>query len=214
MANTLSFPGWVQGVLRARRAARLRRFLAPLNLPDPPSVVDVGCGIDGRSFSDHVPGSWNIVGVDLEPVELVRQEHPNFRFVHASACELPFGDKQFDLAVSIGMLEHILGDDYLRAAREMQRVARSWVVMVPWRWAPIEPHYAFPLFGALPRPAQEWLIRHVLYRDRADDFVDYHRNNFAWRSMAQYRRDFPGSRIVMSPTFDTMAIVGGEYLRR
>ncbi len=212
--QTPSFPAWVQSVLRARRVARLRRFLGPLDLPAFPSVIDVGCGPDGRSFSDHVPHTWQIVGVDLGPADQMRQAHPNFRFVCASACELPFADKHFDLTVSFGMLEHILGDDYHRAAREMQRVARSWVVMVPWRWAPIEPHYAFPFFGALPRPTQEWLIRHVLYRQRPDDYVAYHRENFEWRSIAQYKRDFPGSRIVMSPTLDTMAIVGGEHLRR
>ncbi|MFM7531610.1 MAG: hypothetical protein ACKO5J_03790, partial [Rubrivivax sp.] len=67
---------------------------------------------------------------------------------------------------------------------------------------------------ALPRHTQEWLIRHLLHREKADESVAYHRENFEWRSQAQYRHDFPGSRIVMSPTFDTMAIVGGEYLRR
>lgn len=211
---TLTLPPWVQSFLRARRRARLRRFLAPLDLPSAPRVVDVGCGSDGRSFSDHVPAAWQIVGVDLGEAHQIRQNHPNFRFVRASACELPFPDQHFDLTVSFGMLEHILGDDYCRAAREMQRVSRSWVVMVPWRWAPIEPHYAFPFFGALSRPTQEWLIRHVLYRERADDYVADHRASFEWRTMAQYKRDFPGSRIVMSPTLDTMAVVGGEHLRR
>jgi ubiquinone/menaquinone biosynthesis C-methylase UbiE len=215
MTYALLLPSWVEAGLKIRRRARLRRFLNALDLPALPNIIDVGCGINDRSFSDFVPRQWRITGVDMHAPGIVNHGHPHFRYVQGDACNLhQFADKQFDLTVSFGMLEHILGDAYHKAAAEMQRVSKSWLVVVPWRWAPLEPHYAFPLFGAMPNGMQEWLIRHVLHRDRAQDFVEYHRANFDWRSIAQYKREFPGSRIVMAQTLDTMAIVGGEYLKR
>ena len=94
-----------------------------------------------------------------------------------------------------------------KTVNEIIRVAHSYIVIVPWQFAIIEPHFAFPFFGALPEYVQEFLIRHLLRRSNADAHIDYFRKNFIWRSNNQYKKDFPNSSIVFSRTLDTIAIV-------
>lgn len=88
-------------------------------------VLDVGCGIDGRSFSDHVDSSWLITGLDVHHPSRVRHEHPNFKYLPGDARNMQdLADKSFDLVVSFGMLEHITApQDYEAVCRELQRVA-------------------------------------------------------------------------------------------
>jgi hypothetical protein len=209
-----NLPKALQKLLHYRRVHRLKVFMSNFALPASPSIIDIGCGGDGRSFSDHVSKDWNIVGVDLFDESKIMHTHPKFTYVRGSCCDLGmFKENEFDLAVSVGMLEHILGDDYRRSVSEIIRVARSFMVLVPWRYAIVEPHFGLPFFGALPRQLQEFIIAKVLHRDNADAHIEYFRSNFEWRSVEQYKRDFPGARVVLSPTLDSIAIIGGDFLK-
>ena len=71
-----------------------------------------------------------------------------------------FKDKEFDVAISIGMLEHI-GDQKRRnkICAEIQRVSKKYAIMVPHKYAFIEPHFKFPFFGCLNRIIQYRLVR-------------------------------------------------------
>jgi ubiquinone/menaquinone biosynthesis C-methylase UbiE len=174
-------------------------------------VLDIGCGRTGRSTTDFAPASWGIVGVDLLPPGRVAHRHPGFSYVQGSVCDMDsFGDREFDLAISVGLLEHVTDRAaFADAAREIQRVADQYALVVPYRYAWIEPHYFVPFFPVLPRRIQNLAIQAFdLHRQRAlvradPDFLD---RRIRWRSNAEYRAAFPGSRTRLTPTRETVVI--------
>lgn len=102
-------------------------------------LLDVGCGL-GRDFIRFLAhhDSVEIHGVDL--VER-RIQQANFIFTQADAANLPFADKSFDLCVSFGVFEHISPMESLcKAASEIHRVAKAYVVVVPSIDTLLEPH--------------------------------------------------------------------------
>ncbi|MET0231072.1 MAG: methyltransferase domain-containing protein [Rhodanobacteraceae bacterium] len=99
-------------------------------------ILDVGCG-DGitdlgialRYAPTELVGIDPFRGYERLP-EIVRNAGlpidvmpPNLRFLPASANEIPFDDDRFDVVVSWGSLEHIVGG-YAKALEEIRRVLR------------------------------------------------------------------------------------------
>ena len=70
---------------------------------------------------------------------------PKDKFVQANAENLPFSDKQFDVAVATELLEHM--GDPVAVLKEIKRVARRTIITVPneYDWAPeYQPFAASP----------------------------------------------------------------------
>jgi len=175
-------------------------------------VLDLGCGRDGRSTTDFAPRTWSIVGLDRLDPRLVTHRHPGFTYVRGDVRDLsPFDDEAFDLVISVGLLEHVTEPaDFAHVAREIQRVAPQHGVIVPYRFAWIEPHYWVPFFPVLPRRLQNVAVelfdshgQRAAVRDDPD-FLDH---RISWRSNAAYRAAFPGSRTLLTPTLETVLIV-------
>lgn len=83
-------------------------------------IVDIGCN-NGHLFEYK---EWkNVTNVDIDKYNI-----PNF--VQANAEELPFKDKEFDIAVMCEILEHIPDD--VKALKEAKRVANRLVLTVPY----------------------------------------------------------------------------------
>lgn len=103
-------------------------------------VLDVGCA-NGQDFVRFLADSpARVYGVDVEPYEIAQA---NFTFVRADAEQLAFPDGHFDVAVSIGVFEHIQPIEKLcRAAAEIRRVSRAYCVIVPSVGTLLEPHAA------------------------------------------------------------------------
>jgi len=142
--------------LRRRRYQRLSRLVG---LRPTDRVLELGCGGGRRSIAD-----WNhenpITGIDILPPGRVKADQPNFVYRRCDATDLSeFPDGSFDVAISVGMLEHIVPDERLAAAiRETRRVARRYVFVVPHRLAFIEPHYQMPFFPVWPaRLQRSWI---------------------------------------------------------
>ena len=116
---------------------RYRKIVEILELKPDEKVLDVGCG-DGLSF--EVFNKVNpIVGVDIRPV---KYKAKNFQFIQADASNLPFRDNEFDVAVSIGVFEHIRPMSKLvKASMEIARVSRRFLVVVPSIATLVEPHF-------------------------------------------------------------------------
>ena len=73
-----------------------------------------------------------------------------------------FKDGGFDLVICIGVLEHIIPFGKLkRVAREIQRVGKSYVVVVPHFYTPLEPHYQLPFWQHYPDGFKSFLIKHL-----------------------------------------------------
>ena len=133
----------------SRRRLRLidrvvnHRLLTPGDRPI--RLLDVGCatGKDFVRFFKDRP-DVHITGIDLHDYGL---KQDNFEMVVADAADIPYPDDHFDLTVSIGVFEHIIPIEKLAAAvREIDRVSKSYVMIVPSVSTLIEPHIAKPLW--------------------------------------------------------------------
>jgi 2-polyprenyl-3-methyl-5-hydroxy-6-metoxy-1,4-benzoquinol methylase len=112
-----------------------------LDLTEPKSVLDVGCGegvLTERIATRLDRG--RVVGIDLEDpalaAEWARRKRPNLEFHAMSAERLAFEDNEFDVATALEVLEHV--DDPEAVLAEMSRVAQRYLlVSVPreplWR---------------------------------------------------------------------------------
>lgn len=80
-----------------------------------------------RSLEDYLPNDYRIVGIDLLDESEVSMSHPGFTYIQQAASDLSrFGEKEFDLAFSIGMMEHICNCQFiLGMARQIDRVSRE-----------------------------------------------------------------------------------------
>jgi len=115
-------------------------------------IVDVGCGRIGLRALEP---ALDITGVDIAP----RPGYPG-PFVLADATEaLPFADKEFDLAYSSSVIEHIPAERRQAFAAELRRVSRGWFVQTPAFSFPLEPHALLPFAHWLPPRA-----RHAYWR--------------------------------------------------
>jgi SAM-dependent methyltransferase len=109
-----------------REKARVFMAMIP---PEVESIVDIGCG-DG-AITNALGGRWKVTGVDLSSAALA---HVTVDAVRADARELPFEARQFDLALSSQMLEHLDDEAYAAALAECKRVARGHLLIsVPYR---------------------------------------------------------------------------------
>jgi ubiquinone/menaquinone biosynthesis C-methylase UbiE len=139
--NTYDKYGSTNPVVR-RLMARFERDLGELwERAAPQSVLDVGCGegVLTERWASLVSG--RVVGIDLEDpalqAEWAARRAPNLEFRVMKAERLPFGDREFEAATAIEVLEHVPDPEHTVA--EMARVARGgWlIVSVPreplWR---------------------------------------------------------------------------------
>jgi SAM-dependent methyltransferase len=145
------------GELRRRRYQRVAR---EVGLRPTDRILELGCGAGHRSIA-----AWNrhneIVGVDrLDPAQITVAQ-PNFVYQQGDASDLAmFGDRSFDVVVSIGMLEHIGPSERLALViHEARRVASRYAFVVPHRYAFIEPHYQLPLFPIWPEHIKDMVRR-------------------------------------------------------
>jgi SAM-dependent methyltransferase len=89
-------------------------------------VLDIGCA---KGFLLHdlrraVPG-LRVTGLDISGYALAHaMEDVHSGLVLGSADRLPFGDKSFDLVVSINTVHNLERADCVRALSEMERVSR------------------------------------------------------------------------------------------
>ncbi len=107
----------------------------------PESLLDVGCGegVLTEEWADRVaPG--RVVGIDLDDPKLrtewATRRRENLEFRVEEATSLSFGEREFDMASAIEVLEHVPEPEATVA--EMARVASRWLlVSVPreplWR---------------------------------------------------------------------------------
>jgi hypothetical protein len=209
--KTDQLPRAIRNILARRRGGRVRYMLSKVALAPKMNVIDIGCGPDGRSFEDHVPSDWTITGIDILPKERVRHTHRNFSYFQQSGHDLrQFDDGQFDLAVSIGMLEHITDESTFRGiVSEIRRVAKQYIVVVPYKYCWIEPHFGVPFFPLLPYQIKVALVKAFNLsnqREKVAQDPDFIRRHYRWLSNSEYKAEFQDSRIFLMPTLETIAI--------
>ena len=181
-------------------------------------ILDLGCGPGGRSIAAF--NSENeIVGVDLFDDSALQATAPNFDYLRRDACDLAgIDDAAFDVAISLGMLEHIRPYERLvLAVRETQRVARRYCFVVPHRYAFIEPHFYMPLFSLWPDRLKSALIkRYRLGTQERQPSGRWQRIN--WFTRRQWTEVFADRNLVIKnhwygPLLQYYLIAGGELPR-
>ncbi len=138
----------VASPLAARaRARRHASFFALTRVTASSRVVDLGCGGLGlRAFAPEL----DVTGVDRLP----KPEYPG-PFIQADVTgRLPFDDREFDLAYSSSLVEHLPIGQRHAFANEIRRIARGWFVQTPAWSFPIEPHALLPFAHWLPPRAR------------------------------------------------------------
>lgn len=150
---------WAAGsrTVRRWRQDRYRRFVELCRVrPDEP-ILDVGSGAGSAlaRFNEENP----IVAIDLLPQASEWLSRPNVTVRQGDGTALPFADREFPLAFSNSVIEHVPKHLQPSFAGEIRRVADRYFVQTPNRYFPIEPHYQLPLFHFLPERARRALNR-------------------------------------------------------
>ena len=93
------------------------------------SILEVGCNIGNQLALLHKMGFTNLHGVDVQSfaLEHAAKRCPFATLQRASALELPFADRHFDLVFTAGVLIHIAPEDLPIAMTEITRCAKSFV---------------------------------------------------------------------------------------
>jgi SAM-dependent methyltransferase len=142
------------------RERRYTEFVVLCGLLPEHSIVDVGSGPQGVSGSLGRFNDQNrIVALDLFTRDA--QTAPNVTFVVGDATEMPFADREFDIAFCNSLIEHLPPAAQRALAGEIRRVARGYWVQTPNRYFPIEPHQFIPGYQFLPRRIRRHLDRRL-----------------------------------------------------
>ena len=157
------------------RSRKLRLFLEELHPTAETSVLDVGadelafgegngCGTL-NFFEEHYPWPERICTRAYDG-SAFRKRYPGIRYVQGDACELPFGDGEFDIVFSNAVIEHVGDRERQRElVSEAVRVGRR-AFMTPNRRFPIEVHTRLPIVHWLPDR-----IAHSAYRRVGKSFA-------------------------------------------
>jgi ubiquinone/menaquinone biosynthesis C-methylase UbiE len=139
-------------VYRTRDILRRRRLVhEALGAQEGERILDVGCGpgFYVAELLDAVGPGGSVVGVDVSPAMLAiaahrTEAHPNVAFHEAEATSLPFGDEDFDAALSVQVFEYVR--DIPAALGEIHRALRPSGRVVLWDvdWTTLSWHSAEP----------------------------------------------------------------------
>ena len=204
---------FIQKILKNRRKKRALFVLSKVNVFPGMRILDVGCGPNGRSFEDFLDQDFKITGIDIIEKNKIQHTHPNFTYLKQNAQDLSmFNDNEFNLAVSFGMMEHICDKIMLKKIyNELNRVSEQWIIVVPWKYAPIEPHFKLPFFQLFPYFLKVVLTKILnLHNLRYAVTKDYYyiKKNYQWLTKKQWLIIFrEGKKVYLTPHFDTIAII-------
>jgi pseudaminic acid biosynthesis-associated methylase len=92
-------------------------------------ILEVGCNSGNQLLLLQEMGFANLWGAEVQSyaLELARARVPGAQIAQATALDLPYGDGDFDLVFTSGVLIHISPADLPRALDEIHRCARTWI---------------------------------------------------------------------------------------
>jgi SAM-dependent methyltransferase len=165
--NTYDKYGSGNPVVRRLMAGFERDLDELFGIAAPTSLLDVGCGegVLVHSWAQRL-GAARVVGIDLEEESIQagwsERRAPNLEYRVMEAENLPFADREFDLASAIEVLEHVPDPEH--TVSEMARCAeRHLLVSVPreplWRMLNMARGAYWPALGNTPGHLNHWSRR-------------------------------------------------------
>ena len=105
-----------------------RRFLS--DLPKDARILEVGCNLGNQLALLQDLGFTNLYGVEVQEhaLEAARARTRNLQLTLASAFDLPYEDRYFDLVFTAGVLIHISPEDLPVALDEIHRCTGQYVM--------------------------------------------------------------------------------------
>lgn len=104
------------------------RLFNKIDLSNTSRVLEIGCGVG--IVSAHLTSRYNmdVTGTDLDPeqIAIAKMYNPvseHLKFMVADSTKLPFGDQEFDMALSIFVLHHI--GNWEKTLEEINRVLKQ-----------------------------------------------------------------------------------------
>ena len=153
----------------------------------PTSLLDVGCGegVLTHKWAQRIDG--RVVGIDLDDPQLHDEwkgrQAPNLEYMVMKAENLPFGDREFDVATAIEVLEHVPDPEH--TVSEMARVASGHLlVSVPreplWRGLNMARGAYLRDLGNTPGHLNHWSKRAFVQLLERYGTVEEARSPFPW----------------------------------
>ena len=130
----------------------------------PGRLLDVGCGT-GFHTVRFAEAGWSVVGIDPSDDQLRLARRRGLDVIHGRGEKLPFGDGEFDAAVSIWT--HTDVDDFAAVCRETGRVLKPGAPFVYIGSHPcfVGPHSLFVEGKGVPELHPGWYRRTGRYED-------------------------------------------------
>ncbi len=131
------------------------------------TILDVGVTPaqsieDSNYFEKWYPHSNRVTATSIEDASYLEAAYPGLTFIQASGHDLPFGDRQFDIAFSSAVIEHTGNRDQQRKfLLELLRVSNRFFVTTPNRWFPIELHTFLPFLHWLPQRHYQMTLKRL-----------------------------------------------------
>jgi SAM-dependent methyltransferase len=199
----------VDAISLRSRERKLRLFMDELQPTPETSVLDVGADELGfgegegcgtlNFFEERYPWPERITALGLHGGHDFRVRYPAITYVQGDACELPFGDGEFDIVFSNAVIEHVGGRERQRMlVSEAIRVGRRVFITTPNRRFPVEVHTRLPLVHWLPDA-----LAHPVYRAAGKEFAA----DVRLLSRRTFASLFPGRVRIVSLGMTLVAIV-------
>lgn len=139
------------------RRKRYRQFTDRMGPQEGTTILDVGgyvwnwpeghCPAKVTILNPHVPGK-------TDPTE-------RLQVVEGDGCNMHFADREFDIAYSNSVIEHLSTFENQEAfANEVRRVGKAVWIQTPARWFIVEPHLMTPFIHYLPKSWRARLLRY------------------------------------------------------
>jgi SAM-dependent methyltransferase len=147
------------------RQKKYSYFLEQMQPGKDTKILDVGFTDDdpypGINFLErNYPYKKNITALGIEDAPTFTKNFPEVKVVLYDGNYFPFVDKEFDIAWSNAVIEHVGEyDKQLLFLSELLRTSKSIFITTPNRWFPIEVHTRLPFLHYLPKKYFDKILR-------------------------------------------------------